>query len=220
MKFKYSIPIVALVSILCLPSIYAQKIDHKLLIGFGYSEGTSLKPIFNWDSYDYHFSSFRLQINYTFHQSRKFDYELCIEPSYYRTTFSELNDPKYPFTYNDINEFALNIGFISNWRMGDMINIYGLLSSGPEYLDIDTTRQKGGFAMSNILALGFRLNLNRIALDFRSGIRHVSNAGINKPNLGYNCRFSSLMVLFKLNRKNRIPSYSDSLLSLVDRPHF
>ncbi len=202
MKVKYLFKAIVLFAVLSNSNLYAQTED-KLVVGFGYSQGSSTDAIFDWDTYDYSFKSFRVHINYLLFQSRKWNYEMSIEPSYYRTTFSELEGDTGPYSYADINEFALNVGFVAKWRIGGFVHVYGILSSGPEYLDYNTGRQKAGFAMSNIAGVGFTLNWEKFILDFRSGLRHVSNAGSKKPNRGYNSGFTGLVVLFKTRPNNK-----------------
>jgi len=54
--------------------------------------------------------------------------------------------------------------------------------------DTETERISQGFAFADVLAIGFSARLNQFQFDIRPSIRHVSNAGLNSQNAGYNTR--------------------------------
>jgi hypothetical protein len=62
-----------------------------------------------------------------------------------------------------------------------------LISSGPHYVSAAPHRQSNGFVFSNNLSAGVNLRLYKnLYADLRTGIRHISNAGIKIPNAGVN----------------------------------
>ena len=71
--------------------------------------------------------------------------------------------------------------------LGEVLYLYGLISSGPHYVSGTPERQADGFIFSDNLLLGLNVKLfEKIYLDLRSGFRHISNAGLNHPNGGVN----------------------------------
>lgn len=66
--------------------------------------------------------------------------------------------------------------------------IYVLGSVGPLFTDTETERLSKGFAFSDVLAIGFTFKINKIIFDIRPNFRHVSNAGLQSSNSGYNTK--------------------------------
>tara|TARA_R110000868_G_scaffold8033_2_gene41636 strand:- start:5691 stop:5912 length:222 start_codon:yes stop_codon:yes gene_type:complete len=59
-------------------------------------------------------------------------------------------------------------------------------SVSPLISDVENQRLAKGFALLNTLALGFDLEINSFTIEIKPSFRHVSNAGISNPNLGFN----------------------------------
>ncbi|MFV8370274.1 acyloxyacyl hydrolase [Flavobacterium sp. LB2R40] len=62
----------------------------------------------------------------------------------------------------------------------------------------ETERLSKGFAFSDVLAVGFTFKVNKVTFDVRPNFRHVSNAGLQKNNSGYNTKNIDFGVLFPL----------------------
>jgi len=87
-------------------------------------------------------------------------------------------------------EFGLNVRTNLNFALNEYNVLRVMIGSGPQYFDYSTCRQAHGFLFSDYLLVGYRryflLNDRYCNFDFEIGYRHISNAGINKPNDGIN----------------------------------
>jgi Lipid A 3-O-deacylase (PagL) len=166
-------------------------------LGFNYGFGNEFK---NAD-YTYTNHYYKLQLYYTIKESKHLKYQILIQPEINFATHQLLNlyfvqpsDPDYlekraKYTaLKDINEYVLNIGFIARKPISKTTSIYVLGSIGPLITDTETERLSKGFAFSDVLAIGFSLKINKITFDLRPNIRHVSNAGFQKSNAGFNTK--------------------------------
>lgn len=88
----------------------------------------------------------------------------------------------------DVKEYVLNIGFLVRKPVFKAASIYVLGSIGPMITDTETERLSRGFAFADVLAIGFTYKVKRVTFDIRPNIRHISNAGLQKTNSGYNTK--------------------------------
>ncbi len=166
-------------------------------IGFNYGFGNEFK---NAD-YTYTNHYYKLQLYYTINESNHLKCQILIQPEINFATHQLLNlyfvqpsDPDYlekraKYTaLKDINEYVLNIGFIVRKPIFKTASVYVLGSVGPLITDTETERLSKGFAFSDVIALGFSIKINKITFDLRPNIRHVSNAGFQKSNAGFNTK--------------------------------
>lgn len=179
----------------------AQKINlEKLWIGINQGHATqNLVPIYN-KNYIYKSDYYKLQLVYNFKEKKKQNFLLNVEPSIYYSQYQLLNpgfigprrgddylEQRIKFSqYRRFNEYALNFGFVYEYKLLNKISLYALASVGPMFGEKDTERLKKGFAFSDIFGLGTYLSINRFRLDLRTIIRHNSNAGLRLPNNGHN----------------------------------
>ena len=81
-------------------------------------------------------------------------------------------------------EVGLNIAFVFGFAIGDD-NIFSVnLGTGPHYITADLERQATGYIFSDNLNFTFRHKFNTMEAGITAGIRHISNAGFEEPNLG------------------------------------
>jgi hypothetical protein len=71
-------------------------------------------------------------------------------------------------------------------------------SVGPLITDTETERLSKGFAFSDVLAVGLSTKIGTVTFDIRPSLRHVSNAGLNESNAGYNTKNIEFGVSFPL----------------------
>ncbi|MFM2369437.1 MAG: hypothetical protein RL619_1743 [Bacteroidota bacterium] len=174
---------------------YAQNINHKMKLGFHYGFGNEMKN----SDFTHTNSYYKLQLYYALKSGKKFNYELLLQPEFNHAThqllnvyFIQPNDPNYiekrqKFSnLRNVNEYVLNLGFIIRKPISKSFSMYLLGSVGPMIIDNETERLSEGFAFSDVLAFGFSLKKVKITFDVRPSIRHVSNAGLQSPNLGFN----------------------------------
>lgn len=136
-------------------------------------------------TYDYQVLFFQLQYYWGFLNREKWGLDLLVQPQYNLTKFRHIDN-----IANEINgyEFGVNAGvLIKRVLLGEVLYLYGLISSGPHYVSGTPERQADGFIFSDNFLLGLNVKLlENLFFDFRSGFRHISNAGLNHPNGGVN----------------------------------
>lgn len=81
-------------------------------------------------------------------------------------------------------EVGLNIAFVFGFAISEN-NIFSInLGTGPHYITADLERQAKGYIFSDNLNFTFRHKFNTLEAGITAGIRHISNAGFEEPNLG------------------------------------
>jgi hypothetical protein len=173
---------------------YAQNRDHRMSLGFHYGFGNEIKNSDFSQTNKY----YKLQLYYVLKATKNFKYELLVQPEFNDAThqllnvyFIETNDPDYiekrqKFSQlRNVREYVLNLGFVMRKPISKSFSVYLLGSVGPLIIDDDTERLSKGFAFSDVLALGFSSRIGKISFDVRPNIRHVSNGGLQSPNLGF-----------------------------------
>jgi hypothetical protein len=89
-----------------------------------------------------------------------------------------------PFDTKTEYEFGLNIAFVFGFAIGEH-NVFSInLGSGPHYITAELERQATGYIFSDNLNFTFRHQFNTLEAGVTAGIRHISNAGFESPNLG------------------------------------
>jgi hypothetical protein len=178
-------------------TFYAQDKTSKIELGFNYGFGSELKN----DDYTYSNSYYKLHLYYTLKKTKRFKYEILLQPELnfakhqlLNPNFVQPDDPNYiekreRYTkLKDIKEYVLNIGFLMRKPIFKKASVYVLGSVGPMIIDTETERLSKGFAFSNVVALGITFKINKITFDIRPSFRHVSNAGLQGSNSGYNTK--------------------------------
>lgn len=171
-------------------------------MSFGFNRGMATQefvPIYN-DKYAYRSHYYKLQLKYLYKQKGKISYVVNIEPSLYRVKY-QLRDPSFLSPKNGgdylekrelfsreraFDEYALNAGLMFVYQYVSFSSVYAIASVGPMIGTKETERLKMGFAFSDIFGVGVLLHCKSIDIDFRTIIRHNSNAGTRLPNYGHN----------------------------------
>ena len=187
----------------CWGMTYGQT-SQDMNFGVAYGYGTSDGRLLGSDDYYYQYNSFKFLLNKRLAGKSSWRLEGILEPSFFQVKFREIfavdRDTE---VINIINEYALVLGLISRWYLSNSITFF-CGSTGPLYNDFDSSRMKKGIGFSNGLFIGFTYEVKGIRIDLRSGIRHVSNAGLNEPNLGYNSSITEIGVLFGMNKRRKV----------------
>lgn len=170
---------------------------NDLAIGFNYGFGSE----FSNRNYSFTNHFYKIELYYRIKESKNFQYEIVVQPEVNFATHQLLNfyfvKPETPnyiekrdeYTkLKDIHEYVLNIGFLVRKPIGKVLSIYALGSVGPMITDTETERMSNGFAFADVLAIGFSAKMNQFRFDVRPSVRHVSNAGLNSENAGYNTK--------------------------------
>ena len=188
-------------------TFYAQNRGSKMKLGLAYGFGKELKN----SDYTYTNNYYKLQLYYALKETKNFRYELLLQPELNFAKHQLLNlyfvqpsDPNYiekreRYTkLKDIKEYVFNVGFLMRKPIFKRASIYFLGSVGPMYTDTETERLSKGFAFSDVLALGITFKINTITIDIRPNFRHVSNAGLQDSNSGYNTKNIDFSFSFPL----------------------
>ncbi len=83
-------------------------------------------------------------------------------------------------------EAGINAGIRGYWKIKEGLYCYQMLGSGPHYITADVKRQANGFIFSDNAAFGFfkKINDKNRFLNLQLRWRHLSNAGLERPNSG------------------------------------
>lgn len=200
---------VFIILILALFSIpfYSQDKVSRIQLGFAYGLGDEFKN----SNYTYTNQSLKLQLYYRIKDSKKFKYEIVLQPELNFATHQLLNmdfvgpdEPDYivkreKYTkLKDVKEYVLNIGFLVRKPVFKSSSIYLFGSIGPMITDTETERLSKGFAFADVLAIGFTFKVYKVTFDVRPNFRHVSNAGLQKTNSGYTTKNIDVGIIFPL----------------------
>jgi hypothetical protein len=176
---------------------YGQEKTSETRLGFHYGFGTEIKN----SNYTYTNRFYKIQFYYVIKETNNFKFELVFQPELNFATHQLLNlyfvtpdEPNYIekreiYTkLKDINEYALGIGFVVRKPISKKCSVYILASIGPMITNTETERLSKGFAFSDVLSLGFSMKINKVTLDIRPSLRHVSNAQLQSSNAGFNTK--------------------------------
>lgn len=189
----------SLLGVLLLSSMVQGQSEHRGFsqrLGIHFGQGTQQSFPFFSKSYTYD----NRYVKFNYYQGlskphRKLQWGITVEPSLYLTQQSEnapvpqssfSNTKEYIRVDHNITEYVLNLGIQLTYPLGKRLETYFLGSVGPMLIEGDTRRQRKGFAFSDILAIGMLYTTKNYVVDFRYGLRHISNAGLAQPNRGYN----------------------------------
>jgi len=88
-------------------------------------------------------------------------------------------------------EGGINLGIEYQLRFLKTWYLQAAIGTGPHYISVETDLQAKGFIFSDNFEVGLIKNLPRLAtqLHLRTRFRHISNAGLQSPNLGIDSFF-------------------------------
>lgn len=191
----------------CSISFYAQNGPIRFNFGVAYGLGSEFKN----KNYTYTNQHLKFQVYYKIKDTKNFKYEFVLQPELNLAKHQLLNlyfvkpdEPDYltkreKYTkLKNIKEYILNVGFLVRKPIFKSASIYVLGSIGPMITDTKTERLSKGFAFADVLAIGFTFKVNSVTFDIRPNIRHISNAGLQKTNSGYNTQNIDFGFLFLL----------------------
>jgi hypothetical protein len=83
------------------------------------------------------------------------------------------------------NDYGLNFSFDVSTKITERLTIYTFIGTGPHYLETRLGRQAKGLIFSDVFAIGLdhKFYKNKYFIDIRYSLRHLSNAGIARPNV-------------------------------------
>ncbi|HVK97333.1 MAG TPA: acyloxyacyl hydrolase, partial [Flavisolibacter sp.] len=85
-------------------------------------------------------------------------------------------------------EFGTNIGIRYYQKLNEKFYLYQMIGSGPHFITGEVSRQAKGFIFSDNIGVGVLHQINKqdLFINFQAQFRHVSNAGLKRPNGGIN----------------------------------
>ncbi len=90
-------------------------------------------------------------------------------------------------------EFGVGIGLKYMHHITDHVSAYLMTSVGPHWITVKTVDQSNGFIFSDMLGVGLSIFLtDSSAIDLGFRIRHLSNAGLHRPNGGIDSCFGTV----------------------------
>lgn len=89
-------------------------------------------------------------------------------------------------------EAGANLVFEYRWPIGAHSFVHAAIGSGPHYIRVHTSQQARGFIFSDNFTTGWshQLGSKNAWLDLKCRFRHISNAGLQEPNLGIDTWFA------------------------------
>jgi hypothetical protein len=173
--------------------------ENRHRIGFimGYGD-QGIGQLFRLDvGYRYEVYFYQFQYYYSIKSRQKWSFELLLQPQFNTTKIPQVDDLSAEvYGY----EFGLNVGILVRRNIfNDHIGVYGLISLGPHYISNAPQRQSKGFIFSDNVMGGVHVRIAKDTyLDLRGGLRHISNAGLSRPNGGMNTIVLSAGVMIAL----------------------
>ena len=134
-------------------------------------------------SYDYEVELYQIQRKYHFTRTKGFNG--LIQTLYGRTTYSS----KRSRTLREQgHEGGLVLGLsFDKALLFNILNLYSFLGIGPYYISEGPQRQRSGLLFSDNLGLGAEFcPYSKFCFVGEMNFRHLSNAGLRKPNGGLN----------------------------------
>jgi len=106
---------------------------------------------------------------------------------YLEPQFNPLTKPSSQY------EFGIGVGAEYRFNILHGLDGYVMGGSGPHYISFDSKGQAKGFIFNDTLGFGLYIHIfKHSALNVGLRFRHISNAGIKKPNHGINNYFGTI----------------------------
>ena len=154
-------------------------------VGFGFQTFCSEIPIGLDVEYTYNVFFNKIQYYFALLVRNKSSIDLLIQPQFNFATYKFIDKDK-DISYS--KEVGVNVGLLYRHKLiRNFLAIYGVISAGPHHITGSPSRQVPGFIFSDNCAMGLNIQLVKgVYIDFRTGFRHISNAGLMDPNGGVN----------------------------------
>lgn len=147
--------------------------------GYGFKTSLISKP-----NYYYTPTLYIIEYKRKLTDKKKISFSLSFSAEYNNVDFCESYVSNPCIEYQN-TEYGLNFSFDVSTRISKRLNVYSFLGTGPHYLETKLARQARGLIFSDVLALGlaYKFYNNKYFLDLRYSLRHLSNAGLTRPNV-------------------------------------
>jgi len=88
-------------------------------------------------------------------------------------------------------EFGVNLGIQYQFQLFQKTYLTAAIGSGPHFITVETRQQSKGFIFSDNFEAGLKRTFEKqkLNLNLRLRFRHISNAGLDKPNKGIDTWF-------------------------------
>ncbi len=106
-----------------------------------------------------------------------------------------------PEAFKKAFEFGVNLGLQYPFWKSDKKRFAAAIGAGPHFLSLETELQHRGFLFSDNIELAYYQLLNeQIGFHIKTRFRHLSNANLQKPNLGIDNFFLMVGVFWKAKK--------------------
>jgi len=175
----------------------------------GFITGYSAQQISDQIGFDVKYQYKTVYFQYQYYRKlaggRTWNIDLLFQP--------QVNVSRYRWRYYIVEdlisiEAGVNVGILLRKNLfRDYCSVYFLPGIGPHYISGAPVRQNNGFNFSDNLLAGINVKLApKIYLDFRTGVRHISNAHLFPPNGGLNAVvISGGIMIFTRDPRRRLP---------------
>lgn len=106
-------------------------------------------------------------------------------------------EPQYNPVFRPRSEYEFGLGFGIKYMhsLTQRLDAYVLAAAGPHYISLQSNDQATGFIFSNTFSAGFYYFLKpNLAVDAGYRLRHISNAGTRRPNIGIDTHFGAIGI--------------------------
>ena len=130
------------------------------------------------------------KIVYQFLSKKRHNFNIFVEPQFVLN-----NAPaNFPTTF----EFGANLGIQYFLPLSSKNGIAFSISAGPHYLSLETEMQAKGFIFSDNFELAYyHLVGKQLGISIKPRFRHISNAGLQSPNIGIDNLFLMVGLFWK-----------------------
>lgn len=185
-------------ALLCMTiGLYAQSGDKPIWIGAGYSYPIYAELLPENVEYKAHLT--RLYASYApFYHNFWRRLSFYAEPQFAQV---RLTTPDGEISESNETDAGLNLGVRFDWLTLEKIWGYVFIGAGPHYMSTETALQADGFIFSDNIGAGFFIPIPNTKLDIgiEGRFRHMSNAGLDRPNGGVDNVFLGIGVFYKPN---------------------
>ncbi len=182
---KYLILVFLIINSTCSTAQNAIKNSERHRIGYNFCIGDTRKFLDLGPTIVYSITSHQINYFYKWKEKGKISWEFMAAPQINNAKYKDFEDSPNSI---DVKEYGVNFGVSYNYAITKSTKTYLLLSIGPHYIsELIPYRAAKGLTFSDNATVGIKQKISsNLSFDLRYGIRHISNAGLKKPNIGIN----------------------------------
>lgn len=194
---KYLILVFFIITSTCSTAQNTFQNSKKHRIGYVFSIGDTRKFLDLGTPIAYSITSHQINYFYKWREKGKTSWEFMVAPQINHAKYKDFEDNR---DWIELKEQGVNFGVSYNYAITKSTKTYLLLSIGPHYIsELIPYRAAKGLTFSDNATVGITQKISsNFSFDLRYGIRHISNAGLKKPNIGINTMMLSTGLYVQL----------------------